>query len=134
MKKTLKLMALLLCVAAFATLSSCSKDNEENQGGNTNQLSGISQQILGRWSIASSNFPVYLTTNTNVEFAYEVENGYAMQTVYCNGSIIGGWEVVDNILVIAGWYFEIQELTDSSLILEETEEQPYGRGRIVMVR
>jgi len=138
MKRTLKMMAMLLCVASLATFSSCSKDNSDNQGGSTNQLSGISQQVLGRWTIASSDFSVYLTTNTNVEFAYKVENGHSSQIVYCNGSPIGGWQVADNILDIAGWYFEIQEITNSSLVLEETEEHPYGRNngrnKIVMVR
>lgn len=37
MRKTLKLMVMLLCVAAVATLSSCSKDNED--------------LIIGKWEI-----------------------------------------------------------------------------------
>lgn len=123
---------MLLCVATFATFTSCSKDNEDNQGGNTNQLSGISQQILGDWTITSSNMIVYFQTNDHVKFAYDRASNDAplMQNVYCNSTLIGNWEVNDNILRIQGWRFNIEEITNSSLILQAVEDS----YRIEMVR
>ena len=47
MKRTLKMMAMLLCVAAFASLSACSKDNED--------------LILGKWKCTVYNY----TDNNN---------------------------------------------------------------------
>lgn len=54
MRKTLKLIAMLLCVAAVATLSSCSKENEDLIIGKwevvkcTSNLSGEDNSVIGR--------------------------------------------------------------------------------------
>ena len=42
MKRTLKMIVMLLCVATFATFSSCSKDNED--------------QIIGKWKVVQHSY------------------------------------------------------------------------------
>lgn len=73
MKRTLKMMAMLLCVAAFASLSSCSKDNEDNQGGNRNLSIN---ELVGKWQCTWSTSESYynLQENAYVGAVWEFES------------------------------------------------------------
>lgn len=48
MKRTLKMIVMLVCVATFATFSSCSKDNDS-----------LKEQIVGKWKCVSVPYPDY---------------------------------------------------------------------------
>lgn len=102
MKKTLKLMVMLLCVAAFATLSSCSKDNED--------------LIVGKWKIVYNS-----SNNTGTGYVWEFKSNGKMTTDDPRELIYGTeveYTVNDDILTLAGMMsFSIDKLTNSELEL-----------------
>ena len=105
MKKALKMMAMLLCMAAVATLSSCSKDNED--------------LIIGKWEVVKYT---------------EIENGIATERdnhigdiwEFKTGGIMssGGdnitYSVSGNSIVFMGGLMSatIATLTKSKLVLD----------------
>lgn len=104
MKKTLKMMAMLLCVATVATLSSCSKDSED--------------LIIGKWEVvkctkiengnvteASSDFGNIWEFKTGGVLSYDGNN-----TTY---SISG-----NDIVIMGVLNGTISTLTQSKLVLD----------------
>lgn len=67
MKKTLKYLALILCIAAFVSFSSCSKDNENGSSSN-NSTSQIGNYTLGKYhpSKKISKLTIYAHEGTTV--------------------------------------------------------------------
>ena len=105
MKKTLKLMAMLLCVAAVATLSSCSKDNED--------------LIIGKWEVVKCT----KTENGNVEELnsqigkiWEFKTGGVLS---CDGNNTT-YSISGNDIILMGGLFSgtITTLTKSKLVLD----------------
>lgn len=65
MKKRIKLIAMLLCVFSIASLSSCTKDNNDstNNGGNTSD----EFSIFGKWKVTYNNDDLDGSGGTGVE-------------------------------------------------------------------
>lgn len=102
-------MAILFCVAAVATLSSCSKDNED--------------LIVGKWEVMIDNFnangnDAYSNSNSKIGEIWEFKTGGVFSKEGSNGSTnysISG----DNIVIASGLMSgTITTLTKSKLVLD----------------
>lgn len=125
MKKTINLMALLLCVAAFAALSSCSKDNESDGGStNSNTILGV-EDIVGTWKCISSIDLVESYGNEYYENAY-VGTIWKMESPYTHSDENHYGNKGDFIVQIGN------ETYDGSYVFEEGDE--YGWPNCFEVR
>ncbi len=115
MKKTLKLMAMLLCVVSLASLSSCSKENNSD---------GSNDQIIGKWKCTHSvvqEFDIIeggLVTQTDSEVGmiWEFKTG---NTVVTDGRA-GAYTISDNDITLMGGIVsgKIVSLTSTNLTLD----------------
>lgn len=114
MKKTLKMMATLLCVAAVATFSSCSKDNNsENNNGNNDA------SIIGKWEVVKNTY----NDNGN-DFGHDSRMGHIWE--FKTGGIVSmngenaDYSISGNDIVIQGGllYGSITSLTNFKLVLD----------------
>lgn len=78
MKKTLKLMAMMLCVFSIASLSSCTKDNNDstNNGGNTSD----EFSLVGKWKVTynKETLPYY----SDGDISYHIEEGALVGSIW----------------------------------------------------
>lgn len=108
MKRITKLVAMLLCLVAYATFTSCSKGNED--------------LILGKWKC--TRVQAYWGESTTygeegVGDIYEFKSdGELVITKASDNSIqITTYTVYENTVTIYGLSFVVEELTKSKLIL-----------------
>lgn len=117
MKKTMKVMVMLLCVVSMAVMSACSKEES------------YQRKIVGTWE----NVRMY-GTNSDGEYVEELfESGETVYTFNSDGSFIlslndgedvsnGTYCIVDNdkllLTQIIALQFDIQELTNSKMVLK----------------
>ena len=102
MRKTLKLIAMLLCVAAVATLSSCSKDNEV--------------LIIGKWEIVKCTDNLLGEDNSIIGKIWEFKTGGILSSDGYNAS----YSINGNNIAIWGGLFSgtITTLTKQNLVLD----------------
>ncbi len=102
MRKTLKLIAMLLCVAAVATLSSCSKENED--------------LIIGKWEIVKCTSNLSGEDNSMIGIIWEFKTDGMMSA---NGQNVSYSIDGNNIILMGGWFSgTITTLTKSKLVME----------------
>lgn len=92
---------MLLCVVAFANLSSCSKDNESNEN-----------LIVGKWEC------IYNSSGGNTGYIWEFKSNGTMTSSEPNGPSNVEYSVQNDVLILANvpaW--TIDELSSSSLKL-----------------
>lgn len=115
MKKTIKIIALLLCVVSLASLSSCSKDSNSD---------GNNDQIIGKWKCTHSvvkEFDIMqegLVTQTDSEVGmiWEFKTG---NTVITDGNPMSYTISDDNITLFGGMVRgKIVSLTSTNLTLD----------------
>lgn len=119
MKKTMKVMAMLLCVVSMAMMSACSKE-ESNQ-----------RKIVGTWETVR----VYGTYSNGEYDEEQLESGESVWTFNSDGSVTlsenggesvstGNYSIIDNdkllITQILSIQFEIRELTNSKMVLRSS--------------
>ena len=109
MKRTLKFLAMLTCVVAIASLSACSKDNED--------------LIVGKWKLiaqSADNVNWQEETNDYIIITYDFRSDGTFTCVGLSGtySIDGSTLIMDAI----GYpvTLKIISITDSELIWEDT--------------
>lgn len=118
MKKTMKVMALLLCAIMMATvLSSCSKEDS------------YQKKIIGRWSFTNEVDYYYDASNTLVN-TEDFSVGFVVEFTDSGNFIVGGlrsvpFSINDNTLMIGGAedydIYEIDELTSTKMVWKEQE-------------
>lgn len=123
MKKTLKTMALLLCAVAMLMTSSCTKENG-NQGNNDYQ-----SRILGKWKdtyLSNQEYDLYFKTEYSllsfINF-YQKLDDYYYEFAYIidDNELNIGTSIYDGHVYNAV-VFNILELTNSKLVLQEKED------------
>lgn len=112
MKSTLKFLAMLLCVVAIASLSACSKDNED--------------LIVGKWKLianSADNVNWQEITDDYFIITYDFRSDGTFTCVGLSGtySIDGSTLIMDAI----GYpvTLKIISITDSELIWEDTRDE-----------
>lgn len=106
MKKTLKLMTMLLCVVSLASLSSCSRDGD----------------IIGKWKVTSATSDDDFDAEAMVGDIWEFTADGVLYRITGTETYSGQYAVNDNYLVANGGILQgpITTLTNSRLVLELT--------------
>ena len=119
MKKTMKLMAILLCAVTMATMSSCSKEDT------------YQRRIIGKWRCIHSYFD-QLDDPTNINPSqYHDDNGVGQiwefsddGTMKITGATFSGspevypYTITDECLIYGGFVsYHIHEFTNTTLII-----------------
>lgn len=127
MKKALKLMAMLLCVVSLASLSSCSKDDENGSGSNN---------IIGKWEVTIDTW-----NNNGNDFGHDSRVGEIWEfkdggIVIADGQSVS-YAVSGNDITLMGGMLSgsITSLTNSKLVLDLTvamrmDNNPYPTEHI----
>ena len=129
MKKTLKLMVMLLCVVSLTSLSSCSKDDTNNgNGGN----GGGNSLLIGKWKIVDAVGSDNLFSDPSHyigdiwEFKYVDYNGLgAGYQLYLEDGQHFPVDISENVLdMTAGFWgtYTIVRLTSDELELEAIDD------------
>ena len=102
MKKSLKLLTMMLCIVTLGLVSSCSKDND------------YSELIVGKWKcVANSN-------SENVGQIYEFTSDGKLLMAGASGSLtysISGSKITINYGADGEQYWEIKKLTEDDLTI-----------------
>ena len=109
MKRIMKLVAMLLCLVAYATFTSCSKDNED--------------LILGKWKCTKvqaywGESTTYGEEGVGDIYEFKSDGKMLITKARDNSTKTYTYSINDNIINIGGLLsYVIKELTESKLIL-----------------
>ncbi len=112
----MKVIAILLFAVTMETMSSCSKEDI------------YQRKIVGKWSKSKETYFFYDASNTLV-YSYESSSELGLIYEFINDGevILGGlvsttYSLEGNVLKFKGDSYEIEELTNTTMVWKEREE------------